>query len=43
LKRPGVIEVRIGAPIYPEGRSSSEINQLAEDWIDTQMAEIESL
>ncbi len=43
LKKPGTIEVRIGAPIESKGRSSSEINQLAESWINNQMDEIEQL
>ncbi|MBT4330692.1 MAG: 1-acyl-sn-glycerol-3-phosphate acyltransferase, partial [Gammaproteobacteria bacterium] len=42
LKRPGTIEVRIGAPIDSKNRSSSEINQQAEQWINEQMEALES-
>lgn len=41
LKKPGTIEVRIGAPIESKERSSSEINQQAEAWINAQMEQIE--
>lgn len=40
LKYPGTVQVRIGKPIVPENRSASEINQLAQSWIEEQMAEI---
>jgi 1-acyl-sn-glycerol-3-phosphate acyltransferase len=43
VKRPGTIEVRIGEPIVGRDRSSSEINQLAESWINQQMDQIELL
>jgi 1-acyl-sn-glycerol-3-phosphate acyltransferase len=42
LKRPGTIEVRIGAPIDSKTQSSSEINQQAEQWINAQMEALES-
>lgn len=42
LKKAGTIEVRIGAPILDPELSSSEINQQAEQWINSQMDEIES-
>ena len=40
LKRPGVIHVRISAPIATAGRSVNEINQAVETWIEDQMLEI---
>lgn len=33
-KRPGRIELIIGPPIQPEGRSAHELNALAEEWIN---------
>lgn len=41
FKRPGTIELRIGSPIYPEGKKASEINRLAETWVEAQMLELE--
>jgi 1-acyl-sn-glycerol-3-phosphate acyltransferase len=43
VKYPGVIQVRIGSPIYPEGLSSNEINQRVEHWIDEQMSKISTV
>ena len=43
LKRPGVIQVRIGAPISPRGKSAQEILNEASSWIDVRMAEITTL
>ena len=40
IKRPGVVTVRIGPAIDPQGKSSQEIIQLAEEWIETTMKEI---
>ncbi len=40
LKFPGTIQVRIGPPIDATHLGSSEINQIAEQWIESQMAEI---
>ncbi len=40
LKRPGVIKVVIGPPIETVGRKASEINRLAEQWIEAQMTRI---
>lgn len=37
LKRPGTIQVRIGPPIDPRGRSAKEVNRLAEAWIEETM------
>lgn len=41
IKRPGVIQVRIGPPIESTGRRANEIIRLVEDWIEAQMAEID--
>ncbi len=35
LKYPGLIEVRIGNPISPAGRSAQQINHEVEEWIET--------
>jgi len=40
LKYPGVIQVRIGPPIDSTQMTASELNQRAEEWIETQMTEI---
>jgi 1-acyl-sn-glycerol-3-phosphate acyltransferase len=40
LKRPGVIELRIGAPIPVKDRRAGEINQDAERWIEAVVAEL---
>lgn len=40
VKRPGTIEVAIGPPIYPRGKSAAEINALAEEWIETTSARL---
>ena len=42
-KKPGTIEVRIGAPLHDPSLSSSKINAQAETWINGQMKEIESI
>ncbi len=39
-KRPGVIRVRIGEPIYPERMKPREMNRQAEEWIRKTMPEI---
>ena len=39
-KRPGVIQVRVGEPIYPDGMKTREMNRLAEEWIRNTMPEI---
>lgn len=41
LKRPGVIEVRVGPPIEVAGKRSKQINAEAEAWIEGQMVELE--
>jgi len=43
IKRPGVIQVRIGAPISPNGKSAQEILNEASGWIEDRMAEITTL
>jgi 1-acyl-sn-glycerol-3-phosphate acyltransferase len=43
IKRPGVIQVRIGAPISPQGKSAQEILNEASGWIEDRMAEITTL
>ena len=43
LKKPGTIQVVIGPPIEAKGLKATEINQKAEDWMKTTMAEISSL
>jgi 1-acyl-sn-glycerol-3-phosphate acyltransferase len=43
IKRPGVIQVRIGAPIDPAGKSPQQILDEASDWIEDRMAEITTL
>ena len=39
-KYPGKIRFCIGPPIDPAGRTPKEINQLAQDWIESKMREI---
>ena len=41
LKRPGTIRVVIGPVIDPYGKSAEEIRQLAEEWIEDTMADLE--
>ena len=43
IKRPGVIQVRIGAPISPEGKTAQQLLDEASGWIEGQMAEITTL
>jgi 1-acyl-sn-glycerol-3-phosphate acyltransferase len=43
IKKPGVIQVRIGAPIKPDGKSAQEILDEAAHWIEARMAEITTL
>jgi len=43
IKRPGVIQVRIGAPIDPAGKSAQQILVEASSWIEDRMAEITTL
>ena len=43
IKRPGVIQVRIGAPIDPAGKSAQQLLEEASTWIEDRMAEITTL
>ncbi len=43
IKRPGVIQVRIGAPISSNGKSAQQILDEAADWIEARMDEITTL
>jgi 1-acyl-sn-glycerol-3-phosphate acyltransferase len=43
IKHPGVIQVRIGAPIYADGKTAQQILDEAADWIENRMAEITTL
>jgi 1-acyl-sn-glycerol-3-phosphate acyltransferase len=43
IKRPGVIQVRIGPPISPGGKSAQQILDEAARWIEDRMAEITTL
>ncbi len=41
LKKPGTIQLHIGAPIKTSGLKADEINRRAETWINSKMREIE--
>ncbi len=43
IKKPGVIQVRVGKPIETRGRKAQDILKEAEDWIESQMKEITTL
>ena len=43
IKRPGVIQVRIGPPIHADGKTAQQILDEAAEWIEGQMAEITTL
>ena len=43
IKHPGVIQVRIGAPISPAGKTAQQLLDEASEWIEEQMAEITTL
>jgi 1-acyl-sn-glycerol-3-phosphate acyltransferase len=43
LKKPGTIKVVIGEPIDTKGLRAEEINKIAEEWIETTVAEISTL
>jgi 1-acyl-sn-glycerol-3-phosphate acyltransferase len=43
LKKPGTIQIVIGKPIEVKGLKAAEINQKAEEWVNTSMAEISSV
>jgi 1-acyl-sn-glycerol-3-phosphate acyltransferase len=40
LKRPGTIDMVVGAPLEPAGRSTAEINRAVEEWIEARVEEI---
>jgi len=42
LKEPGLIRFCIGPPISPVGRKPKETNLLAQEWVESKMAEISS-
>ncbi|HSH41107.1 MAG TPA: lysophospholipid acyltransferase family protein [Arenicellales bacterium] len=41
LKKPGVIQVRVGPPIDTSGKRPKQVNAEAEEWIEAQMPELE--
>lgn len=43
IKRPGTIQVRIGQPISPDGKTAQQILEEASAWIEERMAEITTL
>ena len=43
IKKPGVIQVRIGPPIHGDGKTAPQILDEAADWIEDRMAEITTL
>ena len=43
IKRPGVIQVRIGPPIASEGKDAQSLIDAVETWIEGQMGEISTL
>lgn len=43
IKRPGVIQVRIGPPIEPANKTAQQILNETEHWIETEMAKISTL
>lgn len=42
LKYPGTVQVRIGKPVYANGRTPEAMNAEIQNWIETQMQEISS-
>lgn len=40
LKYPGTIQVRVGKPVYANGRPPVEVNAEIQNWIETQMKEL---
>jgi 1-acyl-sn-glycerol-3-phosphate acyltransferase len=40
LKKPGVIQVKIGPIIDPKGKTAKEINAIAQEWIETTVAQL---
>ena len=43
IKKPGVIQVRIGPPIHGDGKAAQQILEEAASWIEDRMAEITTL
>ena len=43
IKRPGIIQVRIGKPITTDGKTAQELLDEASSWIEDRMAEITTL
>lgn len=43
LKKPGIVQVEISAPVETEGRKYSEINAICEEWLSEAMARIEGV
>ena len=43
IKKPGVIQIRIGKPIDSRNKTAQQILQEAEDWIEGQMKEISTI
>lgn len=43
VKRPGLIRFVVGPPINPSGLSTKETNRIAQNWIESKMAEISPL
>ncbi len=41
IKRPGVIDVSIGAPIEPQGLEVAQINQRMQEWIEAEMRRLD--
>lgn len=40
LKYPGIIQMRIGTPVYSNGRKPDEVNAELQNWIESRMKEI---
>ncbi|HEX6550051.1 MAG TPA: lysophospholipid acyltransferase family protein [Gammaproteobacteria bacterium] len=40
LKHPGTVQVRIGKPVYANGRKPDEVNAELQNWIESRMKEI---
>lgn len=40
LKYPGIVQVRIGKPVYANGRKPKEVNAEIQEWIEAQMKKI---
>ncbi len=40
LKYPGTVQVRIGKPVYANGRKPEEVNAEIQEWIEAQMSQI---